>query len=472
MRQTSSQIQPDFNSLIPSDMEQAANDLITIYKSPMPEDFQSSLFCFSLCNANLPEKTSKVSKKTDKNKELSNKIDKERSKSKKKKHFTQFTKKSTSYRKLVDLYNLESDITSHFILNHKYKIIPCGSASAVQHVSDDEGTESRNGNPLYNVDIVNNKFDELSEQDAQSEQSIFYELKDYLQDSQKLKQLRKTTVIPEELLQSIYQDRHLFLNAIFEYNSELTKFPIVKPVNFDINDNLNTSNAIPFPEFLLILTVLMNVQVYSTSMRIGTEIQDNLSSLKMLIFRSMKVKQLRFKHHLVCQKIFSEFLFITFDLIYSLWKSLSLPQHWEFTLLTSFFTEKDLCLCKVLDEITSELAKSIDNGGFYSREFLKYREISCIAYLNSFSSLIQQECDRYEESQDCELSHLIRIARGYGSFSPLFGININFNQNGEIYLSRTPVEIPPFLPKFLFPIFNMFDGLISTDDESLQQLIF
>ena len=507
---------PNNLTLIPSDMKASANDLTRIYISPVP-NFNQSYFFLNLYSTKYPDKPkvmrrvpkrkstessqninnsiisqyylpdlffpSSNLRKNEKIKELASNAANEHFKSKKKKQYTQICQRNTSYRKLSILHNLESHFTSHFILNHKFKILMWGCVGSVEHVSDDEGNESRNGNPLYNIDMVNKKFDELADSDIQSEQSISYILKTMVQENQKAQQLRKSSLISPSLVNSAIQERLLFLDRIFNSIDEMNKFPIIEPINFDLdfnfeNEKENISKQIPYIEFSLILSIIMNVENVSLSLRIGSEIRHSLNYLRVLIHQSIdNIKNFHYKsncpYNLVCDLVSAKFLFITFEIINSLLKTLCLPLNWTFQLVVHFFKEKKICLTDGLDQITSEFAKSIDNGSNYAREILKFRELACIVEMNLFYAMVQEECDKFKSGNPCSTRDLIMIARGYNPYFPLFGINVCFNKKGEIYLKISP--IPDNLQHeehSLFPVFNMFDGIYSLDEESLKTIVY
>lgn len=508
-------IKKDIFTLIPSDMKASSNDLTTIYLSPTP-NFNPSQFFLNLYTSENPDKA-KISrrvpkrksvetpqnlnnttisqyylpnlyfpsnnlKKNEKIKELANNAS-DYSKSKKKKQFTQIYQRKTSYRKLFVQRNLESHFTSHFILNHKFKILMWGCVGSVEHVSDDEGSESRNGNPLYNIDIINKKFDELADIDIQSEQSVSYIYKKMVQENQKSQQLRKTSLLSPALVNSAIEDRHIFLNLMSECRDEINKFPIVEPINFDIDFNFekekeNTSKRIPYTEFSLILSILINVENVSLSLRMGSEIHNNLNCLRNLIHQSIEnISHFHYKsncpYHLVCDLVSAKFLFLTFEIINSLWKTFCLPLDWTFSMVVHFFIEKKICLTEALDEITVEFAKSIDSGSNYAREILKFRELACVVDMNLFYAMVQAQCEKFKSGSPCSTRDLVRIARGYNSYFPFFGINICFTKNNEIFLKISPLpDCLQYEEQSLFPVFNMFDGIYSLDEESLKTVVY
>lgn len=507
---------PNILSLLPSDMKSASNDLMSIYMSPIPSFSPSHIF-ISLYSAEYPDKAKAMRrvpkrksteppqnlinssitkyylpdiyfppnnlKKKEKIKEIASHVAIEHSKSKKKKQFAECGR-NTSYRKLFEQRNLESHFTSHFILNHKFKILMWGCVAAVGHVSDDEGNESRNGNPLYNIDIANKKYDELADIDIQSEQTISSALKAIVQENQKSQQLRKTSLSSSSLANSAIEERRIFLGIMSEAKDEMNKFPIIEAINFDIDFNFDDKNEkyntkiIPYTEFSLILSILMNAENISLSLRIGSEIRNNLNIIRVLIHQSIEnINKFQYKsncpYHLICDFVSAKFLYITFEIINSLWKTLSLPLDWTFTMIVRFFKEKKICLTEALDELTSEFAKSVDDGGNYAREMLKFRELACIVDMNLFSTMVQEECEKFKSGKPCSTKDLVRIARGYNPYFPLLGVNVSFTKNNEIYLEIS--SIPDSLQleeQSLFPVFNMFDGIYSLDEESLKTLVY
>lgn len=511
---------PNILTLIPSDMKSSASDLTQIYKLP-PPSFNSSHFFYNLYTTENPDKPkvmrrvpkrkstessqntnnsivlqyylpdiyfqSNNLRKKEKIKEIashySNEHLKSKSKSKKKNQYSQKLQRNSSYRKLFKERDLESHFTSHFILNHKFKILMCGCVDSVEHVSDDEGDESRNGNPLYNIDIVNKRIDELADEDIQTEQSITYVANTIVQENSKSQQLRKTSLSTPSLLNAVIKDRQIFLNRMFVYRDEMNNYPIVEPINFDLDfdfeeKNENVSKKIPYIIFSLILSIIMNVENVSLSLRIGSEIRNNLTSLRNVIHQSIEsIHNFHYKsncpYHLVCDLVSAKFLFITFEIINSLWKTFCLPFDWSFSMIVHFFVEKKICLTDALDEITTTFAKNIDGGSNYAREMLKFRELACIVDMNFFNSMAREECEKFKSNNPCSTKDLVRIARGYNPYFTLFGINVCFNKKNEIYLKISP--LPNYLQHeehSLFPIFNMFDGISSLDEKSLQTIVY
>ncbi|OHT10473.1 hypothetical protein TRFO_20215 [Tritrichomonas foetus] len=488
---------PDFLSLLPADMKNSSGELCSILSS-YPQNVSTTNFFTALMNIEIPNKSkpvllrrvpkrkatdpapitstiltqyylpdvyfpSKIQKKAGL-KELANRVAKTSEKSKKKKQVDQFGLK-TSYRKLPILHPLESHIESHFILNHKFKILMFGCVGSVGHVSDDEGSESRNGNPLYNIDIVNKSFDELADEDILSYIQIIQYLNTIIQERHKAQQLRKTSMLNPSILNSILVDRHMFLNKLLEYTDELNHFPIMKPIDF----NCEEVEPIPFLEFALIVSILMNIEDVSKSLRIGNEIHTNLNAYRLLVRSAMK-NDFTVDYHLICDPIFAKFIFVSHEIINSLLTTFKLPQNWKFALLVKFFTEKKICLTDVLDELTAELAKSIDNGSWYAREMLKYRELACIVEMHSFQHLVHDECEKYSQNKKGNLNEMMKIARGYSPYNELIGIKIIFTKKGEILVTQEKIQASE--QQCLFPVFNMFDGISTIDDASFASILY
>ena len=471
---------PEVFSLFPSDMAVPSTEITSILAAPLQNN-STSFFISSLCSCQQTEKNkpislrrvpkrnstdqtaiekssyvsyylpnvnlqTKVKKKS--SKEIAEKIGKVDKKNKKK-QFDQSNIKS-SYRKLSIQRQLESHIESHFILNHKFMIMMFGRVGSVGKASDDEGSEIRMGNPLYNIDIINKKVDDIADIDIQSDQLVAMYLNSFVQDHQKAQQLRKSSISNLGLLNSIIQERCIYYSTLFKSLNKINQFPLVQKIDFDSK----TADPINYVEYIFILSILMNIECFSTSLRVGLELQTNLSSYLFLIRSAMKSPK-SIKYHLVCDPIIAKFIFTTHQIIHSLLQTLLLPCNWKFSLIIKFFKEQRICLNDILDDLTTEFSKSIDNGSWFAREIIRFRELACAVDLHLFGNLVHDECSRYE-SKPYNVDELVRLSRGYSSYENPIGIKIIFNKKGEISLKQEIIDTPK--PHHLFPIFNMFDG--------------
>jgi hypothetical protein len=189
-------------------------------------------------------------------------------------------REKTSYRILRDQFPLEADPFSHFLLNHKYKILQFGCAGSVSsRISDDEGVVKRLGNPLYNQDILNLKFDEMADEDALTQAELSDLLKPSMMRRPRLRVIRSSTIA----------SRCHFLSSLRHNPYSSFSLPLLSDIDW-IPGPCRT--LVHIRDFHLVAAMLRNVELFSKSLRTGGVI-----STFLLTYYELLRSALPFPHH-------------------------------------------------------------------------------------------------------------------------------------------------------------------------------
>jgi hypothetical protein len=362
-------------------------------------------------------------------------LEQPRSRKSRQKALDRISHRSTSYRKLREQHNLETDAASHFLLNHKYKIVQFGCPGSVtSRPSDDEGNVKRFGNPLYNQDILNLRFDDIADYDILTQIDMAGFLKSGIENEGR----RSGTI----------DGRHRFLVS-FRDNT-FTAFSL--PVPFEIE-------FVPTPrgvmvhtrDFYVISAILSNMEMWSKSLRIGRVIFEFFKAYRMLVRKALGFP--RHRSHIVCDARGLTCLNVTHQLLAAVAQSLGLPENWKFRVFCDLLDRFGYFTKSILDELTVALAEQIDTGGPFARELLQYRELLCAAEFSEFCPQIRQAADALA-LKNAE-SKLIEIAASRFAASSLYEVRFVFTSTSQFSLEIREMDGPrPPIP--VFPMITMF----------------
>ena len=341
-------------------------------------------------------------------------------------------KPNTSYRKLTEQLELESSESSHFVLNHSHKILMFGRAGSIKKASDDEGIDTRFGNPIFNQDLLNLRIDEISEENAKSD----IEINKYVK--------AKKSNISEE---SLVNNRCNYYQMIMDIEDDLMTFKCPFNVNYNI-----PMFKIDYTIFFVISTIISNIETNSKSLKIGDDIKTILHQYQKMLQTIIRTSK---QFYFVCTKKGVMFLNMTSNLIYAI--NQYLQNNWNYILFLDFFKNKHIYLSELLDEIISVFVRQIDGGGTFAKEFLNYRELSTSLELNSFSSMIEDEFQFLQCKSNISLAKIISISRAYFPYFPLYKVEFIFEKDSSFYYTTTLIENHNE-EKALFPVFNMFNN--------------
>ncbi|KAH0795324.1 hypothetical protein GPJ56_000773 [Histomonas meleagridis] len=325
-----------------------------------------------------------------------------------------------------------------------------GRACAVMKASDDEGVDTRYGNPIFNQDLLNLKFDEISEIDVKSNAAISKSIKMHFNEHKM--QLKNASPMRQKLIDS----RCKYLSALQITNESYTEVPI--PSGFSFSYSLSEP-PINYIDFHIILALISNIENISQSLRIGDEIKIALNSFQQLLECALDFTS---KFGFICGENDLLFMCVTHRIARTLYEVLNI-NNIKFMIFTKFFKEKKVFLEEIFDEVAITLATQIDNGGVFAKELLHYRELACVLEMNAFASMVQMECEMIYNDGKYVKKHLMRAARAYLPFGDLYEVKFVFDEKGNFVIESKEIN-DVIEEKPLFPVFNMFGGF--TTDEN------
>lgn len=361
----------------------------------------------------------------------------------------------SSYRVLSPLHVLETGIMSHFNLNHQFRILMfgcAGSVASVDEISDDDLRKAnRKANVKYNIDLINSHFDEIADEDIESNLMINKYIKQRCaKDQDRIQSLRRS---PSSGVQAsnIIEKRCYLYSVLNDTYDEMHQYPCLNQIDF----SPNISDPLPkikYIELAVILNLIANIELNSISLQFSKVIRTSIAAFKFLLKYSIKYPKK--KYHLVGDISIVKFFILTQKIVEMLLRSLNLKKNFVFGIYLDFLTSQNISIDGIMDDIALGIAAEIDCGGWYAREFLKYRELTCGLKLHSFDLMLLHQCLN-GSNEDTKPETLIQIARSYLNYQELYGIHISFTKDLEVEFSFTPLdEASSEFP--IFPYFNMF----------------
>jgi hypothetical protein len=231
----------------------------------------------------------------------------------------------------------------------------------------------------------------------------------------------------------------------------------VHPRRSDIQFNAHApSPPLNYSEFLIIMAILCNVEIESRSLRTGRSIRSMFVSYRRLVRCALESPNL--EYHIICNTLGLTYFNVTQHLLSALSETFHLPHNWRYEIVLSTFQSNSVFLTNILDELTQELASQIDNGGWYAREILRYRELVCGLECTSFDQLLNFVIAAHRSASAVPIEKRLRmIAEARLPFSKLYSVRFVFSKSENIRIIATEMpELPRALPNF--PVFNMFQG--------------
>ena len=350
------------------------------------------------------------------------------------KPFDRLGKGQSSYRQLRKPFDLEPEVPDQFLLNHKFKIIQFGCASSVsQKISDDEGMTKKNLNPLYNSEAFNLVYDTLADHESRANMCIRRELLD----------IKFRPAIISDKCEVLDELKATFYSSI--------RLPKMQEISFNA---VEPSDRVNYIEFKVITTMLSNLEMISKSLKIGNQIRTMLQAYKSIIALSLTK---RGEIHFACDALGLKFVNVTQQLVSCLSKSFQATENYSYKIFMDFFLTKHICLNEILDDIEVDLAEHIENGSWFCRVMLQYREMACALDLNTYLGLFYDEISVIENTPEPEIPQaLLNLARAYCNYGELYGVRFEFTKNGDMFI-KVKKECDEPITHPVFPIFNMFD---------------
>jgi hypothetical protein len=362
----------------------------------------------------------------------------------------------SSYRRLRVLFELESDPFSHFILNHKYKIVQFGCPSSFStRVSDDEGATARITKPSRAIDQFNAKYDLLADEDILTEIEMRHHLRSPTQSAN------------PEARALVIHNRCNFMDRVHAQRSVVERYPRTRDILFAARP---PSETLDYTEFMAVLEIIANVETESRLLKNGNAIRRYLRSYRSAVRCAIRFAKL--KHHVIVDSTGLMFIHVTHQLIAGLMETFRAYGGWPYEMFAAFLARFRFALLDIADDLSRELALQVDAGGWYSREFIRFRDLALSLDVAGYTEMFRMLLRTYEIQRRRPIEKRIEeIAAAHFQFGPLFAVRFVFTRaiGFKVYANETalPSRAPP-----VFPVFNVFgDGddpvppVLSEDEE-------
>lgn len=389
-------------------------------------------------------------------KEMTNKA-----KNKKNKKMDKVNEGKSSYIVLNPINPLEPNMLSNFMLNRKYRNIEfgfAGSVPSVDEISDDElGITRKNFNSKYNINILNNHFDDIADVDTLTRILIYKYAKQQstTDSSASMKKSHSLSNLSDDI---VIQQSCILQTVINDTYNEMHQYPRMFPIDF--SPSLQTrNNPIKYIEMLTMLTIIANVEKLSMSLKIGCHLQETMRTIRYLLKYAINNPQQTY--HFVGDLTTMQFFVVLQQISNSLIDCLLMPKNHLYQLYMDLFQQEKVYCDILLESIAQGIATEIDCGGWYAREFIKFREYTIALDLHCFKQLVVAQCYRNQSTE-----HLIDLCRSISTYQELYGLHIKFTKESEVLFEFHPVESSLSINP-IYPYFNMFSlGLEFIDNSS------